>query len=69
MDGTRADVTVQDAPAKVDASSIAFPERSGLGIRVAVETLPPFLMAGAASPSEVNRRRIPSSISSDTERR
>lgn len=36
MDGTRAEVTDQDAPAKVDSSSIAFPERSGLGIRVAV---------------------------------
>lgn len=36
MDGIRADVTVQDAPAKVDASSIAFPGRSGQGVRVAV---------------------------------
>ena len=36
MDGIRADVTVQDAPLEVPASCIAFPGRSGLGIRVAV---------------------------------
>ena len=36
MDGIRADVTVQDAPVTVDASCIAFPGRSGQGVRVAV---------------------------------